>query len=175
MTETRTFDALVDLARSIRPSWDTPGIRAAVRQSLARDPQPTLAELAYALIRCAENPTVNTPGLVALDGPHWAKATPETSEPARTRYCRSCSQFHFPSKPCLPPLSSGKAPADLVAAAKARLGTTPRPAVRCTCDPGPDGWPHREWCGTNINPNPDQAREASRQRARAHIDRTEEA
>jgi hypothetical protein len=99
---TKTFDLLVELVRSIRPGWDIAGIKTAIRSSLAREAQPTIAELAYALIRCAENPTVTTPGFVALDGPHWNKAQPKETEPARVRKCQRCSQLHYPNEPCEP-------------------------------------------------------------------------
>ncbi len=94
---TDTYDALVALARSLRPRWDVPGIRAGIRAALQRQPQPTLAELAYALVRCAENPTIEFPNVVALDGPHWQAATKEPVEPERTKHCIKCGEFHKPN------------------------------------------------------------------------------
>ena len=96
------LDALVALTRAVRPSWETPGIQAAIRNALARDVQPTIAELAYALIRCAENPTINTPAVVAMDGPHWGKSTRDPQEPERTTRCKKCAEFHKPSAKCNP-------------------------------------------------------------------------
>lgn len=100
---TKTFDLLVDLTRTIRPAWDRPGVQAAVKASLARELQPTLAELAYALIRCAENPSISTPAVIALDGPHWKKTQHvEPLEPIRARKCQRCSDFHQPDVDCEP-------------------------------------------------------------------------
>lgn len=107
MTETRetkfryttaTFDALVDLARSIRPRWDVPGLRKAVRDALAREDQPTIAELAYAVLRVAENFAVETPAVIAMDGPHWRAAASEPREGAKGIRCDRCGTSHMPQE-----------------------------------------------------------------------------
>jgi hypothetical protein len=119
---TDTYDALVALARSLRPRWDVPGIRAAIRAAMQRQPQPTLAELAYALVRVAENPTIVTPGIVALDGQHWGKSTKDPEEPERNRMCVVCGQFHKPTDPCTGPVVITRSTADHIAAARLALG-----------------------------------------------------
>jgi hypothetical protein len=128
--ETDKLDALVALARTIRPTWDTPGIRAAIRNALARDVQPSLAELAYALVRCAENPTINTPAFVALDGPHWGKSTRDPAEPERATKCERCQEFHrafdsCPGRPVVPVV-----PSQLIATARAIAANAKRPVDR---------------------------------------------
>jgi hypothetical protein len=97
---TATFDAIVDLARSIRPRWDVPGLRKAIRDALARDDQPTLAELAYAVLRVAENFSVESPAVIAMDGPHWRKAVP-VNEPARAELCLRCRDYHMRHVDCV--------------------------------------------------------------------------
>jgi hypothetical protein len=82
---TATYDALVALARSLRPSWHTEGIRNAVRQALRREPMPTLADLAYALVRCAIDPTIVSPAVLPLDGPHW-RVTGQITTPIPPRF-----------------------------------------------------------------------------------------
>lgn len=101
-TSTEKLDALVALARSVRPEWDVPGVRNAIRQSLARAVQPTIAELAYALIRCAENPTINTPAVVPMDGAHWKTGIKDGADVERNTRCHTCAEWHLPSKPCPP-------------------------------------------------------------------------
>jgi hypothetical protein len=95
---TETFDCIVSLARSIRPQWDVPGLRKAIRDSLARDDQPTLSEIAYAVCRVAENFSVTSPAVIAMDGPHWrAKATPDL-ERAKGRVCPRCRTTFMPTE-----------------------------------------------------------------------------
>lgn len=94
---TETFDCIVELARSIRPQWDVPGLRKAIRDALARDDQPTLAEIAYAVIRVAENFSVNSPAVIPMDGPHWRKAVPERVPPSAVR-CPRCGSVDMPDE-----------------------------------------------------------------------------
>lgn len=94
---TETFDCLVRLAQSVRQTWDTPGLRDAIRKALARDDQPTLAEIAYAVIRVAENFSVTSPAVIAMDGPHWRKADPERIPPSAVR-CPRCGSVDMPGE-----------------------------------------------------------------------------
>src|SRR4249920_1385127 len=82
---TQTFDCIVALAQSIRANWETPGLRDAIRKCLQREDQPTLAEVAYAVVRCAENFTVVSPAVIPMDGPHWRKVVPEHIPPSAIR------------------------------------------------------------------------------------------
>lgn len=94
--KTETFDAIVALAQSIRPKWETPGLRQAIRDSLARDDQPTLAELAYAVLRVAENFAVVSPAVIAMDGPHWRLSRRESEPPKFMRCPKGCGDFYLP-------------------------------------------------------------------------------
>jgi hypothetical protein len=66
--------ALVVLVQAIRPAWDSRAIRP-VLERLA--PEHDLAELAWAAIRTAEDPTKRTPAAIAWEGDHW-RAMPST-------------------------------------------------------------------------------------------------
>lgn len=93
---TATFDALVELTRSIRPSWQTPGIRNAIRTVLGRDNPPRLAEIAYALVRLAEDPSIATPNVLTYDGPHW-RHTHGTGAYIPQGRCTECGGMHDPA------------------------------------------------------------------------------
>lgn len=93
---TATFDALVELAHSIRPSWQTPGIRNAIRTVLGRDNPPRLAEIAYALIRIAEDPSIATPNVLTYEGPHW-RHTQGTGNYVPKGRCSECGGLHDPA------------------------------------------------------------------------------
>jgi hypothetical protein len=94
---TETFDCIVELARTIRPQWDVPGLRQAIRDALNREEQPTLAELAYAVLRVAENFSVVSPAVIALDGPHWQRPKTEL-ERAKGVVCPRCRVTYMPSE-----------------------------------------------------------------------------
>lgn len=68
---TGLFDALVGLAQALRPDWDAPGIRAAIRSAYGRPEQPSVPALVYAVARIAADPTIATPTVLGMDGPHW--------------------------------------------------------------------------------------------------------
>jgi hypothetical protein len=97
---TPTYDALVALAHSLRPSWGEPGIRAAIRASLVLQPMPTLADLAYALVRIAIDPTITNPGVLSLPGPHWQTTSAHFAELQPPRRCETCHEFHGLAAPC---------------------------------------------------------------------------
>jgi hypothetical protein len=96
---TATYDALVDLAHSLRPTWDQAGIRAAIRAALIRQPMPTLADLAYALVRLAIDPTIVTPSVLGMDGPHWHTSTVQHTAPQPPARCGTCHGYHTPDAP----------------------------------------------------------------------------
>lgn len=93
---TAAFDALVELARSIRPSWQTPGIRHAIRTVLGRDSPPRLADIAYALVRIAEDPSIATPNVLTYEGPHW-RHTHRTGAYVPRGRCAECGGLHDPA------------------------------------------------------------------------------
>jgi hypothetical protein len=127
---TPTYDALVALVHSLRPSWDEPGIRAAIRASLVLQPMPTLADLAYALVRIAIDPTITNPGVLSLPGPHWQTTTRQHTAPQPPKRCAKCSRFHGPDGPCTGHWTEADQQASIVAAqhaiatARAALGAT---------------------------------------------------
>jgi hypothetical protein len=91
---TAIYDALVDLAHSLRPSWDPAGIRQAIRTALVRQPMPNLADLAYALVRLAIDPTIGAPSVLGMDGPHWHTTTVQHGTPVPDGRCVICHTFH---------------------------------------------------------------------------------
>jgi hypothetical protein len=93
---TATYDALVALAHSLRPGWDPAGIRQAIRTALVRQPMPTLADLAYALVRLAIDPTIASPSVLGMDGPHWHTTTMQHTAPSPPGRCDVCYGFHAP-------------------------------------------------------------------------------
>lgn len=95
---TQTFDCIVALAQSVRATWDTAGLRDAIRKCLQRDYQPTLAEVAYAVVRCAENFTIATPAVIPMDGPHWRASPAADLERAKGRVCPRCGTTHMPTE-----------------------------------------------------------------------------
>jgi hypothetical protein len=96
---TATYDALVDLAHSLRPTWDQAGIRAAIRAALIRQPMPTLADLAYALVRLAIDPTIVTPSVLGMDGPHWHTSTAQHTAPPPPGKFQVSHGYHTPDAP----------------------------------------------------------------------------
>jgi hypothetical protein len=104
---TATYDALVALAHSLRPSWDPAGIRQAIRTALIRQPMPNLADLAYALVRLAIDPTIVTPSVLGMDGPHWHTSTVQHTAPAAPHKCGTCRSWHTRLDPCPGPVRIG--------------------------------------------------------------------
>jgi hypothetical protein len=96
---TATYDALVALAQSLRPGWEPEGIRNAIRTALIRQPMPTLADLAYALVRLAIDPTIVTPSVLGMDGPHWHTTTTQHTAPQPPGKCQVCHGYHTPDAP----------------------------------------------------------------------------
>jgi hypothetical protein len=96
---TATYDALVTLAQSLRPGWEPEGIRNAIRTALIRQPMPTLADLAYALVRLAIDPTIVTPSVLGMDGPHWHTTTTQHTAPQPPGKCQVCHGYHTPDAP----------------------------------------------------------------------------
>jgi len=61
-------EALTTLLGTIRHDWNAAGIRAALKKA---SPLGSAAEVAVAACRCAANPDMRTPALIADPGPHW--------------------------------------------------------------------------------------------------------
>lgn len=62
-------EALAELLAIVRPNWTVRGIMAGLKP-LAAHPAP-LPVIAWAAIRCAQDRDVQTPAVIALNGPHW--------------------------------------------------------------------------------------------------------
>ena len=62
-------DVIVDLVQSVRPTWDTPGILAALLKVRDR----SLADITTAALNAAADPTMHTPKAISFTGPHWPK------------------------------------------------------------------------------------------------------
>ena len=60
--------ALPALLHTIRRDWGLAGITAALKKA---SPLGSAAEVAVAACRCAANPDMRTPSLIADPGPHW--------------------------------------------------------------------------------------------------------
>lgn len=76
---TQAYDDLIQLVHSLRPEWQTPGIKAAVRQICTDDNRlVTFQALAAAATAAALTPDLRTPAAIAFDGPHWPKDSDQT-------------------------------------------------------------------------------------------------
>src|SRR3954449_10351049 len=81
LTKERASD-IARLACSIRsdlgiePSWDVPGVVAKIGEAKARG---SAEHIAHAVLRAACTPSNRTPGVIPLDGPHWALYTPSSA------------------------------------------------------------------------------------------------
>jgi hypothetical protein len=84
-------DALATLMHTLRPDWDKAGCWAAV--AAAKELAPG-RDLAVAAIRCTGIATNRTPGVLALEGPHWRGSdhTPRIPELKPDERCSVCSK-----------------------------------------------------------------------------------
>lgn len=71
--------ALTALIATIRPDWDATGILAALR--IAKD-RGTATEVMHAAITAASTPTVRTPAVMGMAGPHWTTPTSAPRAPS---------------------------------------------------------------------------------------------
>ena len=96
---TAAYDNLVQLAHALRPHWQTPGIKAAIRKALDREAAFTFADLAYAVAHLCADKTIETPAPLAHDGPWWPKPTvmPTTLAAPWDGRCSVCS---YPEVTC---------------------------------------------------------------------------
>ena len=98
MTAAQRLAEFIHLAG--RPEWNTPGILKALEQAA---PTGTALDIARALINIADDPSVNTPGMLTRPGAHWKR--PDGAMPARrgdhdipcpehslTMPCRACRE-----------------------------------------------------------------------------------
>lgn len=85
---------IAEWVRQIRPTWDTPGIMAALRQRADSTP----ARLALAALACAASREAKYPNVIAMDGAHWRvgeDATPADRHPSHitpNEMCWDCSK-----------------------------------------------------------------------------------
>jgi len=61
-------EALTALLHQLRRDWGLPGIAATLRKTATLG---TAADITVAAVRCAANPQMRTPALIAEPGPHW--------------------------------------------------------------------------------------------------------
>jgi hypothetical protein len=112
-------EALTALLGTLRKDWNLAGIRAAIRKaSLLGSP----AEVAIAACRCAAEPTMRTPALIAEPGPHWQGTT------AGTRQAPTMCQIH-------PALKAGGCPECVKAAVPMTPGEFRRRVEASAIDP----------------------------------------
>lgn len=71
-------EALAVLIHTLRPDWDTPGVKHALRRAIDRGDQ---WELAHAALRAAAEPGNRTPAVIGYDGKHWRPDTPTAKAP----------------------------------------------------------------------------------------------
>ena len=88
-------EALAAFVARIRPEWRPAGILAALEKAAATA---DVHDVACALIRLAEDATVNTPGLLPQPGPHWLKAD-GSKPPRRGDHTMTCPE-HAERLPC---------------------------------------------------------------------------
>lgn len=100
--------ALANLLHELRPDWDPQGLLTAIHTARTKSGN---FDLAIAAIRAAATPSVRTPAVIGMDGPHWhpyqtAPATPRQHVQATGRCSKpDCGGIHAPDAPCYPPES----------------------------------------------------------------------
>lgn len=67
----RAVRALAALVHEVRPSWDEPGIDAAIRKAATARWCRDDAHLIVAAVKCAAVVTNRTPAVIAHEGDHW--------------------------------------------------------------------------------------------------------
>lgn len=95
MTTRAQANLLAQLARTIRPSWDELHATDVIAAVNLLEINADLADLAHAVIRCAENRTMRTPGAIALtDADHWRPTVrdKETAEEARAQFAQQLAE-----------------------------------------------------------------------------------
>jgi len=70
-------EALTTLLAALRKDWNPAGIRAALKKASFLG---SAAEVAVAACRCAADPAMRTPFLIAEPGPHWQGTTAGTRQ-----------------------------------------------------------------------------------------------
>ena len=86
---------LAALLAALHPGWDIPGIRAALHKARHKAPA---HELAIAAIRCAMRADLETPALIAEDGPHWHGT--EAAKDTRFERCPVDGHRSYPAWNC---------------------------------------------------------------------------
>jgi hypothetical protein len=88
--------ALARLIHELHPTWDIPGIAAAI--SKAKD-RASNTDLCIAAIRLTTRDDLRTPGVLADDGPHWRNPTNPATDHRYTR-CPEPGHTSFPAWNC---------------------------------------------------------------------------
>lgn len=92
--------ALAALLHELRPDWDPQGLLAAIHGARTKGSN---FELAIAAIRAAATPSVRTPAVIGMDGPHWhpePAPKPHSRGPEPNTSCPRCHWPHGPNEPC---------------------------------------------------------------------------
>lgn len=96
--------ALAKLLAELRPDWDERGTMAALEGARQRAGN---FDLTLAAIRAAATPTVRTPAVIGMDGPHWhpepAPPKPRTQPISVVSRCDECGGMHTPEDEHDPP------------------------------------------------------------------------
>ena len=77
-----TAVAFANAITRLRPTWQTPGIRAAIERAAQANHAATPSEILIAAIRLAGTDNINTPALLAEPGPWWDNASTDNKRPA---------------------------------------------------------------------------------------------
>lgn len=79
--------ALARLVHELHPTWDVPGIAAAISRAKHRG---TIEELCVAAVRLAMRDDLRNPAVLAEDGPHWRN--PQTSTAVVSAHAERCPE-----------------------------------------------------------------------------------
>lgn len=87
--------ALARLVHELHPTWDVPGIAAAISRAKNRG---TVEALCIAAVRLAMRDDLKSPALLAADGPHWH--TPGEALSGNYERCPEPGHTSFPAWNC---------------------------------------------------------------------------
>lgn len=77
-----TTVAFANAIARLRPTWQVPGIRAAIERAADANRSASASEILRAAINLAENGAINTPALLPEPGPWWDTAAANNARPS---------------------------------------------------------------------------------------------
>jgi len=89
--------ALARLVHELHPTWDIPGIAAAISKSKDRG---TIEEICIAAVRVAMRDDLRSPAILASDGPHWRGPAGPVTNDHRFDRCPEPGHQSFPAWNC---------------------------------------------------------------------------